>query len=159
MSIFGMGLVFCATPSHSFSAPSLSISIALPAAALDTTDLDLRDAQNRPIHSAAVRETFEQLWIKSLKKMLLNSLTPLHVQLMSLLNSSWDGFAGTIRNILSHSSRFLKAVLNAVKKKESIHWRSLGVQKNVLSSDFIFCAGNSFLYFIHSVISSTRLLR
>src|SRR5947209_1152613 len=90
----GLGLV---APSLAHGALPVSISIAIPFPAIEVSDLDARDALNRPIHSAAVRDTFEQLWVRSLNRLVLGALTPSHVQFMSLLNARWDQFVAKLR--------------------------------------------------------------
>jgi hypothetical protein len=122
--------------------------------------LDARDAFNRPIKSTIVRESFEQLWIKSLNRLLVNALTPVQVRLMSLLNSAWDGFAGKIASKLADGWRFSRAWIQQKKRDmETRFVRSRSFSPLLISEPGFSEAGNSFLFLIHFVISSTRILR
>lgn len=158
VGIVGLGFLFL-SPLRSSASEFFSLSVALPAVSLDTTDLDARDAFNRPIRSQSARQSFEQLWMKSLSQLVMNSLTPVRLRLMALLNTRWDGFAGAIRCTAAAKIQTLKAWLQEKKKLAGVHWLSFPFQANVSVNEFLVSpAGNPFLFYLDSVISSTRLL-
>ncbi len=140
-------------------AAPLQISITIPAEALVTSDLDARDALNRPLrHTAQVR--LVELFSKSLNRMLLNSLTPIKMQMLALLNSNWDGFAGVLKTARRVLLEPVISWIIAKKAQIKISSSSSVVAPLVASPQRAARdTGDAFSFLIHLVISSTRLLR
>lgn len=157
--LIATGEILCASVNS--TPPTLpNFSIALPVEAIVVDDLDARDEFNRPIQSSAVRSQFQNLWLLSLNQKILNSLTPLRLQMLALLNSVWDGFAGMIRVPFSVARTWLRSWMSSKKFRLSIPVQvqlfSMGHFSQTLP---LWESGNSFLYLICSLLSSTRLLR
>lgn len=156
-SIVFLALVFTAVFVH--AAPP-KISIALPSEALTIDDLDARDSLNRPISRSASQVKLVELFSRTLNRMLLQSLTPLKLRTLALLNSSWDGFAGALR--AARRVVWEKVSCWIAEKKSPIKFISIISSTAALAPPVswpVHASGNSFFFFIHSVISSTRLLR
>lgn len=136
------------------------ISIALPQESLGLEDLDARDEFNRPIKTHAVRVSFMQLWARSLNQTILNSLTPLRLQMLALLNSKWDGFCGRLQRTTQTVLRTFKIWFEAKKSSLKVFIRVLASQRILPPVDsFAHSDSGAFLYFLSFVLSSTQLLR
>jgi len=141
-------------------AASFNFSLALPAEVLVTQDLDARDALNRPVPHSSAQVQLVELWSRSLNRMVLNSLTPLRIKTLALLNSAWDGFAGFFRTPSGAVFQPIRTWVNAKKTQFKFAAQvSSAISLPTLRSAFARECGDAFFYLIHFVISSTRLLR
>jgi hypothetical protein len=150
----------CASSFSTFPSSPLKISIAIPAESLVFDDLDARDANNNPIRGASVMSQFERLWVGSLNQMLLNSLTPARVRLVALMNAVWDIFSSSIRAVAKTVWREIRFWTKSQEERLRFVFEnktSLALRTQLCSVSV--SSGNSFLFLISFVISSTRLLR
>lgn len=141
-------------------AGAFKFSIALPVESLMTDDLDARDELNRPIASSSVRVHFVELWSRGLNEAVLNSLTPGRVKMFAILNASWGLFA----EMLHHRSGQLQSAVRwwINIKRTQLQNISQEVISSIVSHKLLSRSkseGSAFLFFLHLLISSTRLLR
>jgi hypothetical protein len=72
-------------------------SIAVPQASLDFSDLDLRDADNKPITDVQATQQMRGLFTQSLSHLLLLNLTPTKRALYDLFANGWDVMLSRLR--------------------------------------------------------------
>lgn len=94
------------------SAPAFRISLALPTAQFDFSDMDLRDEFNRPVAApAVVRERFEALLNRELNRLLIQNLTPVRRAFLDLLDSARDAFGPAYEAARRQVARAAAAIL------------------------------------------------
>jgi len=98
--IAGASTAFAAPLSPTTTPFAPRISIALPAAQFDFSDLDMRDEFNRPISVQVVRVRFEQLLNRELNRLLVENLTPLQHAWMDMLDHAIDAFGAGLRRVI-----------------------------------------------------------
>jgi hypothetical protein len=92
--------------------------------------------------------------------MLLNSLTPARVRLVALMNAVWDIFSSSIRAVAKTVWREIRFWTKSQEERLRFVFEnktSLALRTQLCSVSV--SSGNSFLFLISFVISSTRLLR
>lgn len=159
---FLVGGVYSSGPFAISADQTIPVSIALPTASLDLTDLDLRDASNRPIESAAARQRMESLFITGLNHMLLMNLTPGRRQVLATLASAWDIAAGIIKRAFANSFSHIKAWWQERKIKKirfSESFGCLGLRRWPSNDAFEEPSGTPFLFLTEALLSSTHILR
>ena len=162
MKNIAKAIVFLALVSAAATARAavFQISIALPPEALVTSDLDARDAFNRPVPNSHMQSQFVEIWSRSLNKMILNSLTPMRLKVMAILNSAWDGFAGAVRATSEHVWHAITSWL-AQRKSDLRFWaRSLPLSIPIfVEVSAPAQTGSAYSFLIQFVLASTFLLR
>jgi hypothetical protein len=160
--VFSLG--FLSTPFLFSSAADSALSssvflLTTPAAALDVSDLDARDALNRPIKTSAAKRSFENLWTRHLGHLLLMGLTPARARMFEQLQLSWNSakfFLGRWLKELQHKMSALAAVGGFGVHRLSRVVRMFPAALIVTTSSTPDGFSNDFLSLI---IASTRLLR
>jgi hypothetical protein len=104
----------CVLPTRVFFSSSIKsfpiqFRLAPPSEVFDSSDLDARDALNRPIHNSATQQQFENLWIGSLQQMLARDWTPYRRQALAEINCPWSLAAGYWKRWNSDIVRILDA--------------------------------------------------
>ncbi|MCG3205658.1 MAG: hypothetical protein KCHDKBKB_02380 [Elusimicrobia bacterium] len=157
--VFAFASQHCGASNSNNNQNPLRISIALPSEALEFDDLDVRDQWNRPINTAKEKTAFSALWSENLNKKILFSLTPVRLKLMSLLQATWDMFAAQIGYRGAFIWRSIKFFFHNEKIRVNFvpFIASSAVSPPVYHLSFD-SSGNPFSFFLHAVISSTRLL-
>lgn len=156
-SIVLVGLLLVAANARA----ALKISIAIPSESLVLDDLDARDAFNRPIPKSSTRLQLVELFSRSLNRMIIESLTPTRVRMLTLLNSFWDGIASAWRKTLPSAGASIVSWINQKKSEFKIEKKSVSSSALPTPPRWVSvpAPGNSFSFLIRFVISSTRLLR
>jgi len=156
-------IFFMAGATSAFAAPTSSsfaprISIALPAAQFDFSDLDVRDEFNRPVVSSVVRQRFEEALTRELNRLLLDNLTPLRRAWLDLLDKA-SGMSG---DWLSAAASRVETLVFAVLRANFLF--SLFITDHAMTSDAstdrTAGAGDDEKFSLTLLtLSSTRLLR
>ena len=137
------------------------VSIAPPAAAFDSSDLDVRDEFNRPVRARAAVRSFQRLWESSLSRVLANNLTPGRRWLLARLNAAWDAFASLWRRPVAPVAALLAAVIADQRfrrpVKADVRWLSQRAAAAAPRASSILDPLLTLLR--HSLLSSTRLQR
>lgn len=157
-------LLFLAGATPAFAAPvslqiaSQKITIALPVAQFDFSDLDVRDEFNRPVAAPLIRQRFESLLNRELNRLLVENLTPLRRAWIAMLDSARDVFGDWLSSAKRQISEFSAAVLRGHPILFALtHWRGftlLSVSSVRSSTD-----ERGALALLLQLLSSTRLLR
>ena len=148
-----------AAPLSSAAVPfSPRISIALPAAQFDFSDLDMRDEFNRPISAPVVRVRFEEILNRELNRLLIENLTPLRREWLYLLDHAIDAFGAGLRGVADTAVQLAVIALRSFSSGPLVSSRSaagrISPSRSLWSAD----AGALLSLTLRS-ISSTRLLR
>ncbi|OVE75254.1 hypothetical protein BVX98_07880 [bacterium F11] len=159
---FLIGEALCSSPSFLFGSDRFPVTITLPAASIDLSDLDVRDEYNRRVHSPALQRKMRSLFVSGLNTMLLFNLTPQKRNLLIQLAQTWDLVSGWIKNKFPE---FLFSFDGWVQKKKEIVYRT--IKSNITKENnkrFGYQIqtennGNRFLYFLSNLLSSIVLLR
>jgi len=142
-------------------AASLPVSLAVPVQSLDLTDLDIRDVQNRSIHSAVARQRMETLFSSNLTDLLLNNITPARRAVLVLLSQVWRQAATWLSNFISEHASETSSWFRPSKEKKPVlagDLRFFGYRARLGGTE----AGlsrTSFAALVCSLLSSTQLLR
>jgi hypothetical protein len=155
--LIGGGIwIHAVNPAHSSYTP---ISIQLPAASLDLSDLDVRDHNNRRVFSPQHKYQLRTLFEFNLNGMILQNLTPTKRAVVNVLEKSWNGAFGWLRAAV-HSLSIL--VTGWFNKSKWMSAKARLVHSSVTPATERWRADSSAINFhslIPSLISSTTLLR
>lgn len=152
----------CLVPAVSlFASADFHPSIAVPAPALDLSDLDLRDQNNRAIMDLRARHEMENLFTKNLNHLLINNLTPSLRALLFIVGQSWKISFGWMG---SHVEGLVNIITSWCQDKKI--WRPDFILQRGLAGLFLmsllflrFDVRRSFQFLVSFVLSSTQLLR
>lgn len=95
----------------------LTFSLTVPLQTFDASQLDLRDAQNRPVKSPMLQRRMEELAVKSLHSLFLRNLSPVRRRLLALMNKNWDVASGFFRRAARGVQRII-AFFKSERKNE-----------------------------------------
>lgn len=110
---------FAVAPVSALPATTFSVSILPPAASFEFDDLDLRDAQNRPIKSSASRSDMRRLFESNLSRLLLNNWTPIKQATHRILATSLDFWNQIFRRPLPASNQ---AAVIPMRERRELQW-------------------------------------
>lgn len=143
-----------------FSASKIfSANIALPAESLDFSDLDVRDALNRPVKNSVVARTFASSVQAVLLKSLIENLTPNNQFIKNVLSLKHDVVCGWIKRCVQKTVEKFHAVIASIKKLQvNLVQFKINTPLSVVIQKALF-AHNNFSFLISSLLSSTQILR
>lgn len=153
------GSAFCQVLPNSMIREPISIRIPVPA--LDLSDLDIRDSNNRRIQSPALRQEMENLFNSNLSQMLLANLTPSNRIINAFLASFWNAAHGVFVRIVRAS---FKIVYGWLQKKE-FERPALNRSYRILNSFDEATRGSIFwhqaysTFLTHLIVSTQQILR
>jgi hypothetical protein len=105
-SLVAVGLMLVAIDFAAASSahhPSLDFRLNLPPpAVMDLSDLDARDAQNRPLRSFKAVQSLRLIFITSFNQRLLQNLTPRTMSLLALLSRTWNSGSDWFRRLTNN---------------------------------------------------------
>lgn len=142
--------------SHAESNP---FRLALPAAVLDLTDLDARDAQNRKVASPIAKQKLQTLFTQSLYVSLLNNLTPVKRAMVAALEMSWKASSAWLGKLISRVDQSCRLWFNAKKRKLFSLAAVLGRVDVSLASTHLLLAPDLSTTNSLDILSSTQLRR
>ena len=146
-------------PAAPAPASSFRLTLALPVpATIDFSDLDLRDANNRPIVAPVIRQRFEEILNRELNRLLVENLTPLRRAWIAALSQEHDVFGAWFQRASTFVHRWIWTMAGRGHR-----WLAPMSGRLVTSTDATKWASQhadkTFLSLLFLVISSTRLLR
>ena len=156
--LVGLGSRFSNSAPVTFYNP-LFVSIAIPDSGFDVEDLDVRDANNRPIKSTSAHRAIKNLFINNMRDMLLENLTPARRLTLAYLSQVWDIVSGWLKPWMSEHWTLLQSwfrekkglsYLTVVLSMHAAHipWRTVNSSTEFFSQ-----------LFLSLLLSSTQILR
>lgn len=124
---------------------------------VDFSDLDLRDENNRPISSSAVRRRFEDLLNENLNRLLIENLTPLRRAWLDMLSEKKDAFADWLGRASKDFRRWLYT--HSVDGRRMMTVARSGLSFSPLAPSLDVPDNNqNFVSTVFLLIASTRLI-
>jgi len=146
---------------HSPKEIPANVNMTIPTAALDLSDLDVRDEHNRAVRSESSLAELKNLFVQNLAVMLSFNLTPYHRTLVALMSQSWTAFAGWLTNAVEQD--LTRIQLWWAKRKiifdGLFSFTSYIPIQPASRHQGLFSERHSFGCLVSSIISSTVLLR
>lgn len=136
----------------------IRLSIDLPAQNIDFSDLDARDANNRPIASPRVIRRFEDVLNQSLNQLLIENLTPAHRAWMQMLIHPVDAFGDWIGRARAAAQRWFWTVTGRGVRLAMPPPATVNLPEPAANMSATYASTNQFPSIAFLLISSTRLL-
>jgi hypothetical protein len=138
---------------------SASFSIQIPAVAMDFSDLDVRDHNNRPMTSASKQNELRRLFEKSLSHLLLSNALPTTRTVQFVLSQSWKTAFGWFRKAVGKIATALVAWFSKHKWIKVLIVFRFGLGYDVATKWRRSAGAINFHSLIPTLLSSTTLLR
>ena len=146
-------LLAAPVPSSSFH-----LSLALPVQTIDFSDLDVRDANNRPVAVAQFRQRFEDVLNRELNRLLIENLTPLRRAWIEALSHERDVFGTWLQRSAKAAHQWIWTAAGRTQR-----WLASATSRHSLAANVTAAAAQrsdkNFVALPLLLISSTRLLR
>jgi hypothetical protein len=154
------GGIWCVSSRAVFATPAnVPFVLEIRSPFVDVSDLDLRDRDNRPIHSATARAQMANLFFQSAATLFLENLTIAKRALLTVLTQSWSGAFGWWKNEVLKAATIVAAWLKKTKIFERFLMNRFVAWPPAAPSSFAYAAEISFHSLSVQLLSSTTLLR
>ncbi len=156
----GWGIPFSLSSFQAKENP-IQVSISIPSLAVDLSDLDVRDAQNKHVHAAAAKQQLEALFINGLNTMLMLNLTPVTQFVRDLMTQVWKLFSTSLGRAARRAFEIFTAWFQSKKYFSNIFAIAVGVglspRLNTITG--LGAWRPHFPSQVSSILSSTQILR